>query len=128
MCVYSAIADYGKTIPLEQWTPPAWDQFKRVLEEAEDFDVQADQPDCESEEKTAWMKEVEDRLASLEDEHEDLDAPLTDDLPDDVAPWAESVEDRLAALEEVAHPQGVLVDGPRTVYADSTSLFDRKIC
>lgn len=121
MCVYSAISDYGRTIPLEQWTPPAWQKFKLVLEGAEDFDVEADQPECESEEKTAWMKAVEERIASLEDQYEDLDAPLIDDLPNDVAPWAGSVEDRLEALEQDSHPQGYLV-------SQTTAMNSNLVC
>ena len=88
MCVYSAISDWGRSTftPVTQpptwvYPPPPdnaapakptvtltkadWDAFKRLLDAAKKFDDVTGQPDCESAEKTAWMKEVEERLAKL---------------------------------------------------------------
>lgn len=68
MCVVSAIFDYGRQrIPMDQWTPDAFDQFKKVVKAAERFDEAAGQPDCEDLAKAAWMREVERRLKALED-------------------------------------------------------------
>lgn len=81
MCVVSNIGDYGrqqwpqpwKTIPLEPGSWPsdtpsreAWDEYKDLIEKAKEFDQKTGQPECESEEKTAWMKDMEDRISQLE--------------------------------------------------------------
>jgi len=62
----SAVLDYGKTIPMQQWTYPAWNQFTEILRRIEELDAKLDQPDCEDPAKAAWMREVEERLRRLE--------------------------------------------------------------
>ncbi len=92
MCAYSAISDWGRDrwIPVPQpyypqpYNPPPtttggtttntgvtitreqWEKFQKLLAAAKDFDDKTGQKDCESAEKTAWMKEIEDRLNELE--------------------------------------------------------------
>lgn len=67
MCATSAVMDYGRfNIPQEQWTRPAFDEFKEILRRLEALDEKLDQPDCEDPEKAKWMAEVEERLKKLE--------------------------------------------------------------
>ena len=92
MCVYSAISDWGRdrwgdhtgfiprdpgpnqapvypttvpSVPTVTITQSDWDAFKCLLDAAKKFDDVTGQPDCESAEKTAWMKEIEEKLAKL---------------------------------------------------------------
>ena len=76
MCVYSMVLDYGrKQWPLEgtpvqpQWPQiPTWptqlptkqelDEFRRLLEQARQFDKIAKQPDCEDPTKVEWLKRL----------------------------------------------------------------------
>lgn len=67
MCVTSVVMDYGKTIPLDQWTQPVWHDFKEVLRRLDQLDEKLSQPECHDPAKAAWMREVEERLAKLED-------------------------------------------------------------
>lgn len=67
MCVISVVFDYGRErIPSEQWTQEAYDQFKKILEEAAKLDTVLGEPNCEDPKKAEWMKEVERRLDALE--------------------------------------------------------------
>ncbi len=66
MCSVSVISDYGRNIPIQQWTPPAWSEYQELLEKARKFDEIAAQPDCVDPAKEAWMREVEARLEKLE--------------------------------------------------------------
>lgn len=67
MCSVSAIMDYGRTrIQPEQWTRPAWDEFKEIIKRLDALDEKLDQPDCEDPAKAAWMRSIEARLAALE--------------------------------------------------------------
>lgn len=67
MCSVSAIMDYGRTrVPMEQWTRPAFNEFKEVIERLEALDKKLDQPHCEDAAKAEWMREVEERLRRLE--------------------------------------------------------------
>ncbi len=84
MCSYSAVGDYGRKYlpnpppwpqpgyvqpypPGAYLTPEQWEAFKELLEKARAFDEQTGQPDCEDDEKTAWMVEVEERMKALEE-------------------------------------------------------------
>lgn len=68
MCYVSVILDYGRNrIPINQWDRQSFDQFQRVVKEAEVLDATTGQPDCEDPEKAQWMREVEERLRALED-------------------------------------------------------------
>jgi hypothetical protein len=63
----SVINDYGhQNIPAFQWTPNTFNEYKEILRKLEALDAKLGQPDCESPEKSAWMKDVEKRLAELE--------------------------------------------------------------
>ena len=67
MCMVSVINDYGRqNIPTVQWNYNNFNEFKEILKRLEALDAKLGQPDCETPEKTAWMKEVEERLAALE--------------------------------------------------------------
>ncbi len=67
MCSVSAVFDYGKNVPLQQWTLPGWVEYQELLEKARKFDEIMAQPDCHDPAKAAWMREVEKRLKELED-------------------------------------------------------------
>lgn len=66
MCSVSVISEWGQTIPMQQWTRPAFDQFKEVLDRLDILDAKLSQPDCEDPAKAAWMREVEARLEKIE--------------------------------------------------------------
>ena len=88
MCAYSNISDWGRSQyypvtptptypmiitpappedPMVRLTKKDWEAFKKLLAAAKKFDAETGQPDCESATKTAWMKEVEERLAGIEE-------------------------------------------------------------
>jgi hypothetical protein len=67
MCTVSAIMDYGQyRIPLQQWTPDSWADFKEIIRRLDALDKKLDQPDCVDPAKQRWMQEVEERLRRLE--------------------------------------------------------------
>lgn len=66
MCVVSMVYDYGRRLPADEWTRPALDEWKRLIEQAGRADRIMKQPDCEDPAKAAWMREIEDRLRKLE--------------------------------------------------------------
>lgn len=66
MCSVSAMYDYGRNIPLQQWTTPGYVEYQELLEKARQFDEIMAQPDCHDDEKGTWMAEVEKRLSKLE--------------------------------------------------------------
>jgi hypothetical protein len=67
MCWVSYVHDYSRTnIPIESWTVPAFNEYKEIIRRLEKLDEKMGQPDCEDPGKAAWMREVEERLASLE--------------------------------------------------------------
>lgn len=66
MCMVSAVYDYGRTIPIKQWTPDTWDRFQEILDRIKDLDDKLDQPDCHDPAKAEWMRSVEERLRRLE--------------------------------------------------------------
>jgi hypothetical protein len=66
MCAVSVVLDYGRTHPLRDWNQQSFGRFKVLVKEAEKFDADTNQPDCEDPEKAKWMREVEERLARLE--------------------------------------------------------------
>jgi len=66
MCVTSVIHDYGAKLPLDSWTPPTFDYFKLLIEQAKYFDSIAKQPHCEDPEKVASLASIEEYLKSLE--------------------------------------------------------------
>lgn len=71
MCMISAVIDYGRRIPVEQWTPNLWAEFHELLERVRKIDDKLSQPDCEDPDKAAWMRDVEKRLAVLEAKMDD---------------------------------------------------------
>jgi len=63
MCAVSNIGDYGR----QEWpTRTDWEEFKKLLDKAKEFDEKTGQPDCEAEEKTALMQAMEGRIKALE--------------------------------------------------------------
>ena len=66
MCAVSVMYDWGQTVPMQTWTPPAFEQFKEILRRLEALDKKLAQPDCDDPAKAAWMHEVEKRLSVLE--------------------------------------------------------------
>ena len=69
MCSVSVMQEYMRTnVPLQQWTPDTFGEYKEILRRLNDLDAKLNQPDCEDPAKAAWMREVEERLDSLERE------------------------------------------------------------
>jgi uncharacterized protein (DUF3084 family) len=66
MCAVSVILDYGRQMPMDNWNHQKWRDFQTLKQQAEEFDSKTDQPDCEDPAKAEWMREVEERLARLE--------------------------------------------------------------
>ncbi len=83
MCLTSAIYDYGRQNPPWQNPDPRLTQpppilpdheaadaikrFLKMLDAAKDYDDATGQPDCETADKASFIKEVLDRLTSIED-------------------------------------------------------------
>lgn len=62
MCAVSAIYDYGKSISHKEWirNEELINQFKKLLEQAHEFDKKTGQPDCEDPEKMKWWNAIEE--------------------------------------------------------------------
>ena len=67
MCMVSAVYDYGRTIEPAVWTRPAFSEFQEIIRRIEKLDSKLDQPDCHDPEKATWMRDIEARLAKLEE-------------------------------------------------------------
>lgn len=67
MCVVSMVYDAVRTVPLDNWTRPAFTDFQEIIRRIERLDEKLGQKDCVDPAKAAWMREVEDRLRKLED-------------------------------------------------------------
>ena len=50
-----------------QWTPSIWIDFTEILRKLDELDKKLGQPECHDPAKAAWMKEIEAKLAALED-------------------------------------------------------------
>lgn len=61
MCAVSVVYDYGKNIPFATWQDEELRrEFKRLLDQAHEFDVKTNQPDCEDSEKKRWWNAIEE--------------------------------------------------------------------
>lgn len=61
MCAVSAVYNYGKTIPVDDWANAALrEHFRKLIRDAMEFDKNANQPDCEDPEKKKWWNAVEE--------------------------------------------------------------------
>jgi hypothetical protein len=78
MCIVSALMDYGKSIPLEQWTPLTFDYYKVLVENAKYFDHIAKQPHCEDPEKVMLLERIEKHLSDLNLKVDSVTARLQD--------------------------------------------------
>lgn len=68
MCAMSVVYDYmQQRVPLDDWTRPAYDEFKQVIERLDRLDHLLGQPDCVDPEKAALMQRIEERLNRLEE-------------------------------------------------------------
>lgn len=66
MCVVSVVQDYFKNQPPSIWNQSTFDEYKEIIRRLGELDKKLDQKDCEDPAKAAWMKEVEERLKTLE--------------------------------------------------------------
>lgn len=68
MCSVSVIHDYwqNNTTP-QQWTRPMLDEYQQIIKRLDKLDEALGQKDCIDPAKAAWMREVEERLAAIED-------------------------------------------------------------
>jgi hypothetical protein len=66
MCMVSVVSVAGGTVPINDWTRPAFNEFREILDRIAALDAKLGQPDCVDPAKEAWMREVEKRLQALE--------------------------------------------------------------
>jgi tetrahydromethanopterin S-methyltransferase subunit G len=67
MCIQSVVMDYMKRrVPLDRWTPPAYQDFQELLRRIDKLDRDLGEPDCVDPVKAAYIKQIENRLAELE--------------------------------------------------------------
>lgn len=67
MCSVSAVHDYMRTqVPAGTWTRPQFDEYKEIIRRLDALDTKLGQPECDNEDKTKWMLEVEKRLDEME--------------------------------------------------------------
>jgi hypothetical protein len=67
MCAASMVIDYGRQyIHMNDWTIPTYNEFTEILRRVNELDKKLNQPECHDPEKAKWMKEVEERLSTLE--------------------------------------------------------------
>ena len=64
MCAVSVIYDMFNQMPDSWFTKPRLDLFHNMLADAKQFDVEANQPDCEDVEKAKLLE----RIAELENQ------------------------------------------------------------
>ena len=62
MCTVSAIYDYGRNMDPNRWDKELYEEFKKLLEAAKQFDEKTGQPDCEDPEKAKWIQIVEQKV------------------------------------------------------------------
>ncbi len=61
MCAVSVIYGYGKNIPFADWqNEDLRRQLKQLVEQAQQFDINTNQPNCEDPEKMRWWNAVEE--------------------------------------------------------------------
>ena len=75
MCVVSAIYDYGQRMPPEWWDKPKLGLYQKLIRQAQEFDDETGQPDCEDVTKTHFLQSIIDRLDKLE---KNMNAKKTD--------------------------------------------------
>ncbi len=67
MCAVSATHDYmSKNVPLDTWTRSMFNEYQEIIRRLGELDEKLNQPDCPDPAKAAWMKQVEERLDTLE--------------------------------------------------------------
>lgn len=59
MCVVSAVIDYGRRIPTEQWDLGRITEYQELVRKARKFDEMSKQPDCEDKEKAKLLRKLE---------------------------------------------------------------------
>lgn len=63
MCAVSAIYDYGRGLPDNNWNQETLDAFKKLIDQAKEFDYKTNQPDCEDPEKAHYLEIVEQKVS-----------------------------------------------------------------
>lgn len=64
MCAVCRLYDYGRSVPMDRWTVPAFLAFKRTEKDARDLDTALGDADCHDPAKAAWMRGVEAAVAT----------------------------------------------------------------
>ena len=98
MCIMSMVMDYGRrmtdpyappvilpwpqTFPIDpeayrhekpvEWTREAWDEYQKLLRQAEKVDQLTGQEECEDPEKGSWMADVEAKIGPTDQADDDL--------------------------------------------------------
>lgn len=60
MCAFSAVADYGRDMDPNSWDENTRDAFRKLIQDAMDFDKKTGQPNCEDPEKLKWWNAIEE--------------------------------------------------------------------
>lgn len=58
-------------------TPEQWEEYKKLLKTAMEFDRKTGQPDCEDPKKAEWFKTMDERMVKLEQAVTKLTETLT---------------------------------------------------
>jgi hypothetical protein len=63
MCSISSVYEYGRNnIDPDAWTSKeVREAFRKLLQQAHEFDKQVKQPDCEDPEKAKWWTAIEEK-------------------------------------------------------------------
>lgn len=73
MCVVSMIHDWASKLPTQTWDPNLLDLYHDLLRRVNEIDAKLGLPNCESPEKAAFLKEIEERVKKLEEKVNPLD-------------------------------------------------------
>lgn len=71
MCAVSMVYDYGQRLPYDWWNKERFSKYERLIKEAERFDEETNQPDCEDASKAEFMKNIIERLERIEEKLND---------------------------------------------------------
>lgn len=66
MCMVSLVLSHGQKIPDYEWTKVKLEKYKEAIEVVRELDEELGQPDCDNENKLAWLEDLEKRVNERE--------------------------------------------------------------
>lgn len=63
MCSVSVILDYGMKTPIDKWNFQKYIDFNELVKAAKEYDRRHGEPECETDEKIAWLRELEKEVS-----------------------------------------------------------------